>query len=86
MTQFTPRKSSPRLSDFPYRGHHGYFVAINTADRQRELVGEFAETCAGTLLESAAKSSFEAMAYCLMPITCTSSFTARRLTPIWSST
>lgn len=67
MTQFTPRKSSPRLSDFAYRGNYGYFVTIDTADRQRELVGDFAETCVGNLLESAAKSSFEVMAYCLMP-------------------
>jgi REP element-mobilizing transposase RayT len=67
MTQFTPRKPSPRLPGFAYRGHYAYFVTINTAGRQRELVGDFAETCAGTLLESAAKSSFEVMAYCLMP-------------------
>ncbi len=67
MTQFIPRKSSPRLPDFKYRGHYGYFVTINTADRQRELVGDFAETCAGTLLESAARTSFKVMAYCLMP-------------------
>ncbi len=67
MTQFTPRKPSPRLPNFAYRGHYGYFVTINTADRQRELVGDFAETCAGTLLEAASKSSFSVMAYCLMP-------------------
>ena len=67
MTQFTPRKSSPRLSGFAYRGNYGYFVTINTADRQRELVGDFAETCVGKLLESAARSSFEVMAYCMMP-------------------
>ena len=66
MTQFTPRKSSPRLSGFAYRGNYGYFVTINTADRQRELVGDFAETCVGKLLESAARSSFEVMAYCMM--------------------
>ncbi len=67
MTQFTPRKPSPRLPDFAYLGLYGYFVTINTAGWQRELVGDFAETCAGTLLESAAKSSFEVMAYRLMP-------------------
>ena len=67
MTQFTPRKPSPRLPDFAYRGRYGYFVTINTAECQRELVGDFAETCAGKLLESAARSSFEVMAYCMMP-------------------
>jgi putative transposase len=67
MTPFVPRKSSPRLPDFDYRGRHGYFATINTADRQRELVGDFAETCVDTLLDSAAQSSFEVMAYCLMP-------------------
>lgn len=67
MTPFVPRKSSPRLPDFDYRGRHDYFATINTTDRQRELVGDFAETCAGTLLESAAQASFEVMAYCLMP-------------------
>lgn len=67
MKQFTPRKPSPRLPAFAYRGTYGYFVTINTADRQRELVSDFAETCAGTLHEAAAKSSFEVIAYCLMP-------------------
>ena len=67
MTQFTPRKTSPRLPDFTYRGNYGYLATINTSGRQRELVGDFAETCAAKLIEAAARSSFAVMAYCLMP-------------------
>jgi REP element-mobilizing transposase RayT len=67
MTQFTPRKSSPRLDGFAYRGRYAYFVTGNTAGRERALRGDFAQACVAILEESAAARGFDLLAYCLMP-------------------
>jgi putative transposase len=67
MTQFTPRKSSPRLDGFVYRGHYAYFVTSNTAERHRLMVGDFGEECVSLLTDVAGDRAFEVLAYTFMP-------------------
>jgi REP element-mobilizing transposase RayT len=65
--RFTPRKSSPRLPTFEYKGVFGYFVTTNTCDRLPVLRGDVAQRCVDVMLESASETEFEVMAYCVMP-------------------
>lgn len=67
MTQYTSRKSSPRLSTFEYKGAYGYFITINTDDNHRYLVDAVATRCVQLLLKSAEDTRFEVVAYCVMP-------------------
>jgi putative transposase len=67
MTRFTPRKSSPRLTTFDYKGVFGYFVTTNTYDRLPVLRDDVARRCVEVLVESATETGFELMAYCVMP-------------------
>ncbi len=67
MTQFIPRKSSPRLEKFDYKGPFGYFLTSNTHERRPILVNEWAQLSVDLLHESADDAKFGLLAYCFMP-------------------
>jgi putative transposase len=67
MTQFTPRRSSPRLRTLDYRGAYAYFVTANTYNRQRVFQGPVVEIAVEALYEAAVKRSFRIVAYTFMP-------------------
>jgi putative transposase len=67
MTRFTPRKSSPRLPTFEYKGAYAYFVTINTDDNRPYLRGGVARRCVELLLASTEDARFENTAYCVTP-------------------
>jgi putative transposase len=67
MTQFTPRKSSPRLPTFEYKGAFAYFITINTDDNRPYFREDTAKRCADLLLKAAQDRRFEITAYCVMP-------------------
>ena len=67
MTQFTPRKSSPRLVGFEYKGAYAYFVTINSDNNRPHFQNDVARQCVQLLLACAEDAKFEITAYCVMP-------------------
>ena len=66
--RFKPRRSSPRLDSFSYRGRPAYHLILTTHNRlsrfrDRRLV----ISCLDCLASSASRCGFEIIAYCFMP-------------------
>lgn len=66
--RFRPRRSSPRLRSFDYRGNYAYHLVLATRNgllrfRERRLVA----FCLECLRASAARYGFQIVAYCFMP-------------------
>jgi REP element-mobilizing transposase RayT len=67
MTTYPTRKPAPRLPGFNYVGAYGYFVTINSHQRQSVFSGAPGVECIDTLVKTAEDAGFDLMAYCLMP-------------------
>ena len=57
----------PRLPDFDYTGAHAYHLVFNTARRGPLLTGELAEVVVDAIQTAAQTTSFELLAYTVMP-------------------
>ena len=57
----------PRLAAFDYTGAHAYHLVFNTAQHQPLLVGALAEVVVDAIRQAAAATSFELLAYTVMP-------------------
>ncbi len=62
-----PQRSRPRLADFDYVGRFAYHLEINTNHRRRALTGAIAEFVIADLVRAAEATSFELLAYTVMP-------------------
>ena len=57
----------PRLAGFDYTGAHAYHLVFNTAQHQPLLVSSMAEIVVAAIQQAAAATSFELLAYTIMP-------------------
>jgi phosphoribosylanthranilate isomerase/REP element-mobilizing transposase RayT len=62
-----PRRSSPRMVGFPYRGGHRHHVVFSTARRLPLLGDAWAARIADTLHQSAIAHGLDVEAFCVMP-------------------
>jgi putative transposase len=66
--RFKPRRSSPRLSSFSYRGSYAYHLILNTRGGLPSFRdGRLVAICLERLAASAPRYGFEVLAYCFMP-------------------
>jgi len=61
------RRRKPRMPGFEYEGRYGYHVTIVTHDRRPSLTGIAASQAVDDLKRAADATSFELLAYCVMP-------------------
>jgi REP element-mobilizing transposase RayT len=62
------RRGRPRLTSFDYTGHYAYHITIRTATSRPVFADlDLGRSCAGALMELAAKHGFTVIAFCLMP-------------------
>jgi len=64
---FEPRRSSPRMVSFPYRGGYRYHVVFTTRGFKPLLRGDWADVAVGELATAAATTGFSIEAFCVMP-------------------
>jgi len=66
--RFKPRRSSPRLHSFNYRGSHAYHLTLNTRGGLPSFEdGRLVAICLECLAASASGYGFDVVAYCFMP-------------------
>ena len=66
--EFKPRRSSPRLPSFEYRGGYAYHLILTTRARSPRLAdSSLVIACLDVLARSAARYAFDVVAYCFMP-------------------
>ncbi len=66
--RFTPRRSSPRLPAFAYRGNYAYHVILNAHGGSPSFEDSgLVAFCLERLTASASRHGFEVVAYCFMP-------------------
>jgi putative transposase len=66
--RFKPRRSSPRLSSFSYRGTYAYHLILNTRGGLPSFEdGRLVSVCLECLAASASRYGFDVVAYCFMP-------------------
>ena len=57
----------PRIPGFDYTGALAYHITMVTVDRRRVLVESLASELGIALVETAAKTDFDVLVYCVMP-------------------
>ena len=68
MADYTPRRSSPRLSTFSYQGPYAYMVTLNTHRRARSFRRkDLVLLCQEEPVKAAERHRFVILAYCFMP-------------------
>jgi putative transposase len=66
--KFKPRRSSPRLRSFSYRGSYAYHLILNTRGGLPSFEdGRLIALCLECLAASASRYGLEVVAYCFMP-------------------
>lgn len=60
----------PRLPEFDYLGHQAYHVTVVTHRRMPILSENLAESVCTRIVQSAAATNFDPLAYCVMPDHC----------------
>ncbi|MBI5288982.1 MAG: transposase [Chloroflexi bacterium] len=64
---FEPRRSSPRMVSFPYRGGYRYHLVFTTRGLKPLLRGRWAELAVDELKAAATTAGFVVEAFCVMP-------------------
>ena len=60
-------RARPRLAEFDYNGRYAYHLVVNTNHRTRALRGSVAAAVVEDLSRAAVRTSFELLAFCVMP-------------------